>query len=550
VFSEKAVKKLIMINCIKDIVLKIFHIYKKTMTSIFNSTTIQFEQSPIIVGDTSNSNSNINSKNNIRNPLNNDFTFGILKLNSVKVESFPIMYEFIFTIDRSGSMSDACADGRSKQQHILHTLKNMIWYFHDNPTIRVRVSVFTFDTVVELIVDRVFITKANIHQIIQKLEIIRPKDCTNIGSAIQTVTEFATKIKASYSSDLEKYEISHIFMTDGDATEGVLDSSILKTFIDNSYTNIFVGFGIDHNSAILCDLSSDSNSAYYFIDKLENSGFVYGEILHSILFRILKNTVLAIENGLLYNFKTDSWTTHLYIENIIGESEKIYHVISNNVTTCKVTLSGHVVENDSPFLLEINKVELVSSLTSFIFRHKTLQLLYDVTQYSKRNSTSRFANNPIIRLHDDDDNNNNINNINNDLKKNLRDRMTDLMTEIKLYMTTFQLVDDPVLKQLCDDIYISYRTFGTEYCNMFTTARHTSHGTHRCYNISATPDYGDFSDDNDNNIFQTHTLSLGEDTPYTSPRALEIMRTVSDGSAENNDNVFDFTRLSLEFDKF
>jgi hypothetical protein len=44
------------------------------------------------------------------------------------------------------------------------------------------------------------------------------------------------------------------------------------------------------------------------------------------------------------------------------------------------------------------------------------------------------------------------------------------------------------MKNLCDDIYICYRTFGTKFGTMYTTARQTSQGTQRCYNVSHTPD--------------------------------------------------------------
>ena len=70
------------------------------------------------------------------------------------------------------------------------------------------------------------------------------------------------------------------------------------------------------------DPSSSVNN-YYFIDVLENSGLVYGEIIHNILYASLKHVELIIVNGLIYNWKTNAWTNTLNIGNVIFETEKM-----------------------------------------------------------------------------------------------------------------------------------------------------------------------------------------------------------------------------------
>jgi hypothetical protein len=65
--------------------------------------------------------------------------FGVLELSIPKENVSPSVcrsgevdkgvkkvWDIVFSIDNSGSMSDMCSDNRSKMQHIIHTIKNMI----------------------------------------------------------------------------------------------------------------------------------------------------------------------------------------------------------------------------------------------------------------------------------------------------------------------------------------------------------------------------------------------------------------------------------------
>ena len=86
-------------------------------------------------------------------PLENSH-FGILDFKAISSNEVNDTIEFLFVIDCSGSMSDKCSDGRTKMQHIIHTLKNMVIFFKDHPNINLFVTINAFDSEFYHIVER------------------------------------------------------------------------------------------------------------------------------------------------------------------------------------------------------------------------------------------------------------------------------------------------------------------------------------------------------------------------------------------------------------
>jgi AraC-like DNA-binding protein len=146
---------------------------------------------------------------------------------------------------------------------------------------------------------------------------------------------------------------------------------------------------------------------------------------------------------------------------------------------------------------------------------------------------------------------------NNQKESNLKRKLREFIDEIKNYITNNHLTDDKFLKNLCDDIYISYSTLGSKYGKMYTCARQTSQGTQRCYNVTETPNmrtthiiqpvlrrqvaydtsiYNENMGDNenmDNELF--HEVSNFADTPYTTPQATQLMEAISGNIWDDDD---------------
>jgi hypothetical protein len=385
-------------------------------------------------------------------------------------------------------MSDIGSDGMSKISHIHHTLDNIVRHFHTNQECNVSIYVQSFDTIVKpIITDVSNIRDANIEELTTRIHNIIPDGSTNIELALH----MASITIASYKAANPEHEILHLFLTDGDITKGSLDQDLLFGWVPKCCTNIFIGYGIHHNSQLLSRLSSNKGDEYKFIDALENAYLVYGEIIHSMLYKGIENATVTATNGELYDYKTNTWSHILSVGNLLSEQVKTYHVRSKNPEECNVSLTGiniirfrqkcnKYVRPSSEYLflhtsddlitIPITCITLVDNLDVYILRQKTQELLYK--------SRHTYTNNkPLVDVTQPDK-------LDEILVEEPKRELSDFHKQMMNYMKDTHLENDPILKMCCDDIYIAYMTMGTVVGEMFTCARQTSNGQQQTYMCS------------------------------------------------------------------
>ena len=511
-------------------------------------------------------------------PLENA-KFGILNFTAVTALETKNELDFLFVIDCSGSMSDKCSDGRTKMQHIIHTLKNMIIFLREHVNINANITVNAFDTSIYKIIERTKITDDNFDNIISKIDKIQPKGSTNIEYALRKSAEDIQNLKTEFPTHI----INHVFMTDGEATDGSNNIDILKSLVLTDTMNAFIGFGIEHDAALLNAVGSVGKSSYHFVDKLESAGFIYGEILHSVIYKLLTNAEINVKNGLIYDYQNNIWVDKLNIGDIISEANKVYNIVSNNIDEFTVEIKGTL--DDLVILYPSTRIE-DTDLTKHVFRQRTLQIMADVNDYckKKRELENTFVNhfNPA-QINDQ--------NLYDEIrirKRTLKKKLFEFMDEMKKYMAENNIMDDKFMKNLCDDIFICFRTFDTKYGNMYCTARQTSQGTQRQYTVSNTTalDIDDLETNSYNALYpprlargrhyvqrqiafaappldnleenpfimgnlldnddillplpvMQHEVSDFADTPYLTPQATQVMRFVSSGNRQDDDNDHD-----------
>ena len=410
--------------------------------------------------------------------------FGIFRFEVDKTEITEAEQEINIMLDKSGSMDEPCGDGSSKMQQIKHVTNNILRFIAKNCTKEnISVSIKTFNIKVETVFEKTVITEELLDNLIKKVEKIYSNDGTDIGTALKAMHSTAT--------------LSHnIFMSDGDANIGETSPTILANMVNKNAFNTFVGFGVDHNPKIFMALSDTKNSGYYFIDKVEKSGNAYGEILHGILYNCLSDVRVQITGGTIYDWKTNEWVTEIFVGNMSGETKKTFHIKSAAKEDIQIAVTG-IRKGGIPFSAKYAFEGNTDNLQNMIYRQRTQELLFKSKQ---------------------------MNNEKKEISK-MKEELKAFMSELKEYMKP---ANDPLLKNLCDDIAIVYRTIGTRYGQMYSSSRQTSQGNERLYNVSDTPRRAFWAEEEEDEEIDRHVISDGlEDTPYYSGRVATLMRLVT-----------------------
>ena len=433
---------------------------------------------------------------------NLESSFGIANIQMR--DEIPIVKEihFAFTIDRSGSMSHACADGRTKMEHIIHTLENMLRIFHKKSGSKISIRVQSFDgdiyIDVETVEDLGQKSQTELEAIIARVHQISPGGTTNIEKAIVASNDHIS----TYIDEHPLTKVAHIFLTDGEISEGCTDKEFLKSLVSKRYPNIFMGYGLDHDAPLLRSLASTGlHNEYRFVDNLEKAGLVYGEVIHQLLYPALEDVTLLAEGCELYNYATNTWTTKLDVGNLISEQQKIFHIRTTTPNHAQLAIYGrtiHQTKHKEVLCNEITfqthalpmKIETASKcdLTNYLFRQRTQEYLFATNQLLERqydlehNTVDVYTKYSMLYQQNPGQakKNEDLQKIREE-KDILKQQMKDFFKTMLDYITSNNLKDDDFFKTLSDDVYIALKSFDTQYGMMYAAARQTSQGRQQTY---------------------------------------------------------------------
>jgi len=146
---------------------------------------------------------------------------------------------------------------------------------------------------------------------------------------------------------------------------------------------------------------------------------------------------------------------------LISEAQKTYHLRVSNPNSVKVDIYSNgklVLSKDCSGVSFDDKCDIMK----YVFRQRVQELLY-LARNSDVGRKPRY----------------------------LKETFKDVFKVIRLYMRENGLLDDPLMKMLCDDISVTYKTMGTRFGPAFATARQTSQGRQQSYTPSRSASYDD-----------------------------------------------------------
>ena len=293
--------------------------------------------------------------------------FGILRISTPKTQISITPLAILLNIDGSSSMDEIGSDKLTKINHIKHTLKNMIHVLIDKitetPNICIYISILLFTHDVKNLLQRIqtdkkfdhfkddfiLLNHQSMHLILEEIDRIRPWGCTNIEMSLK----YAKKSINDFMQKNTNFRIAHIQLTDGQATAGKKRADELSSSVDTSYRNIFVGYGEDHDGHLLASLGEIYPTCdYRFIDSIERTGLVYGEIMYHLLYPYndLPILIKMSPGTKIYNWKTNQWSSVLTIPPLSSDTEKVFQIKIDDLHVSKEDVWADLYYTNNEFI--------------------------------------------------------------------------------------------------------------------------------------------------------------------------------------------------------
>jgi len=389
-------------------------------------------------------------------------------LHDVKQED---QYVHIMT-DTSGSMDELCSDKNTKLDQIKFVIRNMIRHIVEySAHCDVILSISTFNQRVKKIVTGVRVSRENMDTLFKSIDEMYATDQTNIEIALKEMIMPVEHIG----------RVHNIFMSDGEANSGITDPIKLAELVDANAYNTFIGFGLEHDPYMFSTLAGTQGSKYYFILDKEKAGVAYGEILHGILNNVYNDVVMVCQGCEVYDYKTDSWVSTLFIGNICASDTKTYHIrrIEGEDDDDNSISIGLVTGADDICCKHFDGHH--EYMPEMAYRLKTLQTLYKASNITKHCIELRITDLDETPKPDGYD----------ARVKEIKAEMKALLKEMREFMEKQE--DIRFMKNLCDDIVVVLRTIDTSYGHMFSCSRQHSQGDERIHNTTLNEEVIGFS---------------------------------------------------------
>ena len=434
--------------------------------------------------------------------------FGMLKIQAATLTKvLTKMLRIVMLIDLSGSMDEKCKDRRTQIHHMRTVTMNLIrelYKFKDSET-NIHFVVKGFESKVHHILDVPNLLSLSEEQIqteiIPKIDELQSLGWTNLEDALKEGRKCVQKAQKTQTSEAQVEDVKNmiVVITDGDANNGETRPAELRKLLPSNCSNFILGLGVHYDAKILQKISDGENK---HINDPESAGNCVGEIIHKFLYEALTNVEIIVQNGQIYNYKNNTWSTHLAIPSIASEETKNFSIMS--ATPDAVTIKIRCLMNGTPFEHIISEHEK-SDLTMYQFRQEVQEAMHKAKELEQLRSEMKKSNYTgdldyvIFGLKDEDDLYSSNEEIKERKAQEAKDRQTQfnkVQTEFKAemkqllirmlrYMTDNDLNNDAFYKTLCMDVKVTMDNLGKHNAEVYINSRITSQGRQETYTCDA-----------------------------------------------------------------
>jgi hypothetical protein len=447
-------------------------------------------------------------------PADGEYNRGILQIripelaaNSGDIAAAPpqklrvVMYG---SIDSSGSMGEYAIAGnhnasstgpKTKMDFVHATLINMVEYIVQQsaefPHVEFYLAIVKFHSRANCVLLPTRVTPDNRDAIIQTIQQITPTGGTNFMKCFTEMSNLmsleSTHIPRDESISEEFVHRIHLFLTDGSNNEGekgiqALTSALNVQFQDATHamkqpTHVMVGYGTDHDSTALSNLCAQfPDSKQWFIDDIEKTGCIFGEILWAAV-NAAYTGVKLISNIEFYDFATMKWTNDMSLGDFAYDSSRTFYArIPWNVDSIECSFEYTSMENiHNQHLLFSKQIEYVGEGEPATIDPEVEKELWRLDTIITIDESLKFFKNMRYMPHN--------------ARVEEKDRLLGVVTEFQekflAYATGNNLTEDPFIIQLADDLFVCINgLMAMNIGERYVAARQTSQIQQRAVTIN------------------------------------------------------------------
>jgi len=419
------------------------------------------------------------------------------------------------SIDSSGSMGEYAIAGnhnasstgpRTKMDFVHATLTNMVDYIVEQstefPHVEFYLALVRFHSRANCVLFPTRVTSENRAALIQTIKEILPTGGTNFMKCFTEMSNLisreSTHIPRDDSIPDAFVHRIHLFLTDGSNNEGEKSVQALTTALKIQYqgantdteqatkkqpTQVMVGYGTDHDSTALANLCAQfPDSKQWFIDDIEKTGCIFGEILWEAV-NAAYTGVTLVSNAEFYDFATMKWTKEMSLGNFAYESNRTFYVrVPWDVESveCKFAYTSmeNLADTTRDFTAQIQYIvddENGPATTTTTIDPEVEKELWRLDTITTVDESLKFFKNMRYMTHD----------AHVDEKERLILSVTSFQEKFLAYATEKQLTEDPFVIQLADDLFVCINgLMAMSIGERYVAARQTSQIQQRAVTIN------------------------------------------------------------------